>query len=294
MAFGKKINMKNLLGYNINSPDGKFDGEEFVLRKIDSDLNLRQKNLAEEGALLEKSSAFPFWLSILKYILFLAGCILLGGGLDALADGDAPLAKMEANGLWWFIGVGAAAFLAAAVLALLEWRKRKTVKGSSAFRDFSERTEKLNAQSYEALRVPENAALIDVFSLSYKPRAKKPTPAFGSNYFLAEAAAFREENLFCIADVERAFGIPLEKIKRVLCVKKSASFVGWNKSAPPGKPPYKVRSNQYGMHFVKPFYALEISGSEEFYLLFPAYEWETVAPLLGDRALNIDEVKRLK
>ena len=164
--------MKNLLGYNVKSPDGKLDGEEFVLRRIDGELSSKQKKLEEEGAALEKSSAFPLWLSLLKYLLLLAGCILLGGGLDALSDDKALLAKLEANGLWWIIGVGAASVSGGLVLAILEWRKGKSVKGSSAFRDLSERTKKLNAQSREALRVPENAALADVFVLPYKPRAK--------------------------------------------------------------------------------------------------------------------------
>ncbi len=285
--------MKNLLGYNVNSPDGKFDGEEFLLRKIDGDLSSKQKKLEEEGALLEKNFSFPLWLSFLKYFLLLAGCILLGGGLDALSDDEALLATMEANGLWWVIGVGAAAILIGLVLAILEWRKGKIGKGSSAFLDFSERTKKLNAQSREALLVPENCALVDVFSIPGNPRAKKPTPIFGSCYLLSEVAVFREGDLLCVADVERVLGIPLEKIKRVARVKKSAAFVGWNKETPPNKPPYKVRSNHYETHFVKPFYAVEIAGSEEFYLLFPPYEWEKIAPLLGDRALNIEEVKKL-
>lgn len=285
--------MKNLFGYNVNSPDGKFDGEEFVLRRIDGELTSKQKRLEEEGAALEKSSAFPLWLSILKYILLLAGCILLGGGLDALSDGDAPLAQMEANGLWWIVGVGAAAILIGLVLALLEWRRGKNVKGSSAFFDLSERIKKLNAQSYEALRVPENAVLADVFTFPYKPRAKGRTKIFAPQYILAEAAAFREGELFCLADVAQVLGIPLDKIRRVLCVKRGAAFIGWNKETPPNKPPYKVRSNQYGVHYVKRHYAVEIAGSEEFYLLFPPYEWEKIAPLLGDRALNIQEVKKL-
>ncbi len=292
MAY-RKIKMKNLLGYGVNSPDEKIDGEEFVLRKIDGDLHLKQKNLAEEGAALEKNSAFPLWLSLLKYLLLLAGSILLGGGLDALSDDEALLADMEANGLWWIIGVGTAVIFIALVLALLEWRRGKIVKGSSAFRDLSERAKKLNAQSYEALRVPENAAMVDVFTFPYQPRANKRPTAFAPQYFLAEAAAFREGDLFCLSDVERALGIPLEKIKRVLCVKKGAAFLGWNKETPPNKPPYKVRTNQYGVHCVKPVYAVEIAGSEEFYLLFPRYEWEKIAPLLGNRALNIEEVKKL-
>lgn len=269
------------------------DGEEFVLRRIDGELSSKQREMQEEGAVLEKSSAFPLWLSLLKYFLLLAGCILLGGGLDALSDGDAPLAQMEANGLWWFIGVGTATILVGLVLALMEWRRGKIVKGSSAFRDFSERTKKLNAQSYEALHVPENAALVDVFTFPYKPRAKGRTTTFSLQYFLLEVAAFREGDLFCLSDVERVLGIPFDKIRRVLRVKKSAAFVGWNKETPPNKPPYKVRTNQYGLHYAKPVYAVEIGGSDEFYLLFPPYEWEKIAPLLGDRALNIEEVKKL-
>ncbi len=293
MAFGKKFKMKNLLGYNIKSQDGRLDGEEFVLRRIDGALSSKQKNLEEEGAALEKSSAFPLWLSLLKYFFLLAGCILLGGGLDALSDDEALLADMEANGLWWIIGAGAAAILVGLVLALLEWRKGKIVKGSSAFLDFSERTKKLNAQSREALRVPENAAPIDVFTYPYKPRANGKASIFEPQYFLLEVAAFREGDLFCLSDVERVLGIPLDKIRRVLRVKKSAAFIGWNKETPPNKPPYKVRINQYGVHYAKPIYAVEIEGSEEFYLLFPPYEWEKIAPLLGDRAPNIEEVKRL-
>lgn len=191
------------------------------------------------------------------------------------------------------IGVGAAALLVGFALVLLEWRRGKTVKGSSAFFDFSERTEKLNAQSREALRVPENAALVDVFTVPYKPRAKGRITTFAPQYLLSEVAAFREGELFCVADRERVFGIPPDKIRRVLRVKKSAAFVGWFKETPPNKPPYKVRTNQYAQHFTKPYYAVEIAGSEEFYLLFPPYEWETFSALLGDKASDLEEIKKL-
>lgn len=45
--------------------------------------------------------------------------------------------------------------------------------------------------------------------------------------------------------------------------------------------PYKVRANQYGMLFVKPYYGMQFKGAEgEYEILIPPYELETMRSLV--------------
>ena len=100
--------------------------------------------------------------------------------------------------------------------------------------------------------------------------------------------------MLCISDATLVVGIPFEKIEGVYLVKKQASFLGWTKNIPPRKmKPYKIRVNQYGVCIIKPYYAIKVRGSEPFFILFPAYEFEALSPLFGSKALTVEEVKKL-
>ena len=70
-----------------------------------------------------------------------------------------------------------------------------------------------------------------------------------------------------------------------------AGFGSWdgsgievNKDVPMNSPtykPYKVRANQYGMLFVKPYYGMQFKGAEgEYEILIPPYELETMRSLV--------------
>ena len=46
--------------------------------------------------------------------------------------------------------------------------------------------------------------------------------------------------------------------------------------------PYKIRANQYGILFVKPYFSLRISGSQgDFEILFPPYEEQALRSLVN-------------
>ncbi len=290
---------KNLFGYNVKSgePRMPLDGEEFVLRRLEGELSSKYNSLKEEARAIEKSSSFPLWVTVVKAVLLLAGVILLCGAIRALSDTDVPLATKAANGLWWILGAGVACFLAGIALTVAERVKKKRAEGSPAAGEFGERARLLAEDSSAMLRVPEDATCADVFTFPYKVRFNREVSAIAtSQYFNVETRAFREGDMLCLADSEQVVGIPLAKIEFVACVRRRVLFMGWNKQIPFNKgkmKEYKIRANDYGALSVKPYYALFIRGSEEFVLLFPAYEWETFSSLLGSKAQELREVKKI-
>ncbi len=290
---------KNLFGYNVKSSDPSMplDGEEFVLRRLDGEVAAKYGSLKEEAFAVEKNLSFPLWLSIVQMILLLAGVILFCGAVRALADTDVPLAKKESNGVWWILASGGVCLIAGIALTIFERVRRKRAEASPGFSALKERAELLAEESSAMLRIPEDAACADVFTFPYKIRFGKAVSALAaSQYSNVETRVFREGDMLCLADSEQVIGIPLEKVGSVACVRRRVMFMGWNKQVPFNKGAmrkYKIRANSYGALSVKPYYTVFIRGSEEFVLLFPAYEWETFSSLLGSKAQEIGEVKKI-
>lgn len=286
--------MKNIFGYNVRNPELHLDGEEFIIRRIESGLIERRIQTEKEAQNIEKGSHLPAWLRISTMIIAFIGLILLSGGLNALSDGETPLAVMQNNGLWWFIGFGSGGIAIGLIFWLLDVLKQKRARTNPSVDDFTVRAKKLDAQCREDLKVPQDVVEADVFSFPYRIMFGRQVSALLAQYSNNAVHFFREGDMLCIADATLVVGIPFDKIEGVYCVKRAASFLGWTKNIPPKKmKPYKIRVNQYGVCIIKPYYAIKVRGSEPFFILFPAYEFEAISPLCGSKALTVEEVKKL-
>ncbi len=290
---------KNFFAYQLedkrsaNGDETHFAGEEFVVRRVGAGLAQKQTENADRAARLFKMITFPIWLNAVIGCIFLVGLSIFLGALESLTDGI-PFEELAGNGFWYYIGFGGGAILLTAVAFLVQLIMRRRTLSSPDYEEFLRSSAKLKRESIASMSVPEGAVAVDIFTVYRRNRFGRWTIAGAAKFQNEEFFAFRDGDALCLADEEVVVRIPYEKIVRVFRVERNADFMNWNKEERPVKGKYhgyKIRANQYGVFFVAPYYAVEIAGKEGLELVFPPYEFETLAPLLGSKAMDVETRK---
>lgn len=273
--------MKNVFAYRDAAPEGGV----FLSRSPEGGLAARKKASDKEAERFGRQAMLPIvWQSVFL-LVFCVGLLLLTVGLDLLTEED--FKGNETIGVV-LAAVGGGLFAVGLLVIAVGAIKRKRVTGSSAFVFFESEREKLMREVKEALAIPAEAVKCDVFGCRCKTvrNRQKRKPFFKNSYFAFETEGWREGEAFCIFDGNAVYKFPYANIIETERVEKRITFFGWNKREKynHGKyKPYKIRYNHNGdWYTVKPCYRVRLfRESDEFEILFPAYERETLEKLTG-------------
>lgn len=279
--------MKHVFGYNAET--GELDGKGLMYREMKESLSKRQDELVEAGNKQEEQASLPSWLEnvkiIAKFFMIVTLCGSVSGILKALTDGK-HFVEIAKNGWWiWLIaGISTAIFL---IIHFISKKKVKAVVESEEFNLVEKRSERLYKEIMEDLKVPQDAPQTDLLIHSYKlsKNGKKRNAGLLSVYYNLQFHVYKEEDKLCFADVGTVYGVPMDGLKRIVKINKLATFPNWNKEERYNEgeyKKYKINTNNYGTLFVKPYYSLQfVADNEEFELLFPPYELETIQKITG-------------
>ena len=259
---------------------------KFMVKKLSDDLKNVKDRSDETVQNIQRASSIPRWLNWTAIILGMAGFIVLIGFLEALKDVDFSTAYDNAG---WLLYGGVACILVAAPIVLYKTYRIRTTVNSPAARDALAERERLNARCFEELGVPQTADDIDVFCETFKEKNGKTKKVWSMyQYTNTSCKIFRDEENLYLADTDGVYAFPISSFFEIMTVRKNALFGGWNKEGPFNKPPYKqykVRKNNYCVFFVKPHYYIKfLAFNEEYVLVIPSYELETLQKYL---TLNI-------
>ena len=291
--------MRNLFGFLICEkkawPLPEPDGSEFIVRRVDEGMKARLSAMDREDNNVQKAANFSPWLRNAFGIVLCIGLLLLAAAIDLMGEDDMTYEIAVSYGFWWIIGFGAGFIILSGAFMLLQHFKNKAVMNSSAVKEHEETYEKIKREALGSMLVPPDAQPFDALSYIYRIKdGKEKSVLFAKCLGNLPLYAFRDGEAFCIADVSYVLRIPYENIVSVSRVMKKVRFTGWNKREKFNKgafKPFKIRANDSGELIVKPFYRVEIRGSGTFELLIPPYEFETLSPLLGYKALSVIDVK---
>ncbi|MDE7296231.1 MAG: tetraspanin family protein [Clostridia bacterium] len=273
--------MKNVFAYR----DHAADGSVFISRSPESGLAAKKKASDDEAERFMTHAALPKVLQWIVLIVFTAGLILLAVGLNVLTDeefvGDATRPIV-------LTAVGGGLFAVGLIFFGISAIKKKRVMGSPAFAYYESEREKLMREMKEALSIPIDAAECDLFACQYKTvRGKqRRRPYYKNSYVACKVLAWREGDAFCVFDGDAVYKFPFENFVEVERITKGICFYGWNKQEKFNKgkyKPYKIRYNaNNSMYTVKNSFRVRLfRESEEYELLVPAYENETLEKLTG-------------
>lgn len=287
--------MKEILRVIPNDSGGaplRFEGEEFIVRRVEGELATRVEGIRGEADAFEKNTSLPTWVQVLRSVFLCIGAILISVGASTLSD--VVYGEAVGRGLWWYLGAGGALIAGCGLLWLYGRLRRNTALAGPEQTELKRRTERLVKECAEALAVPSDAAEIDVFLSAPQMMFRRRV---GIARMVYAVFAYRDGDALCLCDRERVFRIPFDRIEEVALYPKRLGFYGWNKPEPFNKGryrPFKIRtSSDGGLLSVKSAYLIRIRGSEPFALLFPPYEFETLAPLLGSKAYTCTEIGKL-
>lgn len=272
--------MKQLFSLNVNT--NQINGEEFILRKTDTELTRKSDETSDTLHAYQKKSGVPLWYSIIKYIFLIAAVACLPAFLRRCLDNGFDDAY---NGAAWALYAGAAGLLIGLVMFLIEGVRFKKVAQSPEVNEFLSGMGELNNRIKENLHIPENCADIDVFCRPVKLKnGKEKRGNHFFSYFNVSLWVFKEGENLCFADISGVYGIPLSSITEIVLNKKSAMVPQWNKDEPIKNEKYKkyVKVNNYGMYFIKPHYSVRFTRhGEEWEVLVPAYDIDAISELTG-------------
>lgn len=265
--------MKNLFGFNKITQ--KLNGESFVLRSVDEAQQRVLEANEENGYELDKKASLPLWLTIVKTVLFCFFIIVLVSTIGA------GFSKAWKNASALIVAAGVSGPAALALFLLGKAREKKFAPEAEKLLEKLSETEEA---SKKILRIPDDAAQTDVLTFLYKEKngkLKLDTSPFAA-YLLASTHAFSENGKLCFSDLNDVYGIDISEIVSIESNKKKISALGWNKAAPPNDKyfkKYKITVNQFAAVFMRPIVLTFRHGEENFEILFPPYEEETIRRL---------------
>lgn len=285
--------MKNVFGVNVKTTE--FDGKPLIIRKLSEDLTNEQKNIRGKMEQNEKRTTLPAWLKITQFILYLIGMCFVMVVLNLLLE--MPIAKVWKNGSVVII-IGAVSLAIAVSLRIVERKKKKDVEESEDYQALEKHAESVIEQSYNDLKVPQDATQFDALVWLYKEKknGKKVTAMMYDNQRrLLNAKIFKQDNYVCIADARTVWGIPVDNLVKIKKISKSVLVGSWHKAERYDKGQYKqynIKLTGVGLLAIKPYCALQFAyEGEDFELFFPNYELETVCSITG---LQVEEPKKEK
>lgn len=276
--------MVPLWGVNVtqNKKNETANGRELIVATVSQKIDIEEvQDRAEE---LERKAALPKPWGLIKWVCGFVALVMAGGILKGVAKVGFEQAVQNAPILLAVFVVCTVTFV---VLKIWGNRRSNAVMKSDEVEQFDVEVKQTLSLAYGELGVPEDAVKMDAFVFRYKEKnGKISVRSMGFFDFInVEVRAYVKDGALCFADTESVYALPLESLRGVQTVKKTALFHGWNKELLPNDKsfkPYHVGVNQYETIFCKPYYILEAEIKGEIWgVYFPGYELPTLETLTG-------------
>ena len=160
---------KNL--FDANTTIMQIEGQEFKTGQISDDLAARYERFRNQIQGVEDKASVPCLVSIIKFILNLVWICILGGLLQACADGTSwKRMYQNASGLFY---VGGGAFVLWLLLFIYEMAKKNKAYGDADLESMKHQAKSMEEQLRMELDIPEEAQLVDVIHQCYEMKKGK-------------------------------------------------------------------------------------------------------------------------
>ena len=282
--------IKPIFGFDLtdNKDSQTYYGDLFISKRLDESISRALTERAEELQQTVKASKLPMFLTVIQYLGLLFGIMVIGpmfavkGGFSQ-AIKNAPVLCYTAIFFLVF----------SAILWVISKQKEKRVLKEQNADAKLEFLKECAQTAYNSLGVPADARETDLlmFSFTFKDgKMKIHTPSMATTPFYNHMfKVYREGEDLKIADVETVYSIPLDTVKAIRKINKTALLPNWNKEEPFNRgeyKKYKLASNSYGVSS-KPYYVLEFEHGGELYgAYFPCFELSYFEELTGLTAID--------
>jgi hypothetical protein len=266
--------MKNV--FDINFKSRHYDGAALRIRELSPAL---QK---EQDALHNRMCAAVFNEPPVLYRILRGVCPLLALILAVLGIKELAL-QNYATGTTFFslVAVSLGAFVTGLIVGN---RKKLTEEEQEAkINDLQAQIAALMRRAKSDMRVPDDAAAVDMLSRIYSPYTRDEKSAFFCN---GTGCVFLENDALCFSDGEAVYAMPLTEITAVARINTPIVMDAWTKETPHTDPlfaDYGIVLEEDCEHYALPCYCAVRCNhkGEDYQVLLPAYDIEPVLRLTG-------------
>ena len=266
------------------------NGRELIVATVAQKIDVEK--VQDRAKNLEAKASLPIVWRIIQWVSGLVAVIVAIGFIRGAAEVGVEKAFQNGPALIWIFAACAVVYIA---LKIWSNCRNNAVMKSGEIEQFDAEVQEVLGAAYEELGVPEDAVCMDAFVFRYKEKDGKIIVRNVGffDFFNVEIRAYIKDGNLCLADADSVYALPLESLKGIQTVKKTAMFHGWNKELPPTDKSfkeYRVAVNQYESITCKPYYILEaeIRGQTRG-VYFPGYELSAMEALTGLHASEKEE-----
>ena len=273
-----------LWGVNItqNKKNEIANGRELIVATVAQKIDVEE--VQDRAKDLEARASLPIGWRIIQWVSGLVAAIVAISFIRAAAE--VGVEKVLQNGPV-LLGIFFVCIMIYIVLKIWGNRRNNAVMKSGEIEQFDANVQEVLGAAYKELGVPEDAVCMDAFVFRYKEKDGKISVRNVGffDFFNVEVRAYIKDGDLCFADADSVYALPLESLKGIQTVKKTAMFHGWNKELPPTDKSfkeYRVAVNQYESITCKPYYILEAEiRGQTWGVYFPGYELSAMEALTG-------------
>lgn len=279
--------MKAVFGTNIKSPESKPDGLALITRRPGEAAYSQYTKAAQQLEAERSKGRVSPWMLYLQYFAYLISVFLFYNLLHAGLSSPELYDRLR-----FLFPLAIVCSIAAIMLSVITWRKKKTAKESEAYLMAARETQGAIRQVYASMELPQDAVPMDVFYYGYKAKKDKLVPyAKGFSMYVYDnkvVRVYRQADTLCIADKEGVIPVSLQEISSIKTIKRTVALPHWNKTVSFQLDPYKqfrISQNSYGFYSIPRYQRMTfLKNGEMWELLFPNYELPIMEKLTGMRA----------
>ncbi len=265
--------------------DVKADGAEFKTGQISEELAAHIEKEKTQFEAVEQKASMPCLVMIFKFILNLVWICILGGFLQACADGTSWKQMYQNVPTFFHVGIGA--FAIWLLLCIVEMVKKNKVYENADLEGMVHRAKVIEEQIRLEFNIPEDAEHVDVLYQCYemKKNKRKIIHALSYTFINQEMYVWRKDDVLCFCERSELYEIPVERFGEAELIKMAVQVSGWNKEEPINDEKYKAfKPYENGNDiYIKQHYALHVRGeNEEFVIRIPNYDFATMQRLIGE------------
>lgn len=284
--------IKPIFGFDIteDKKSQTYYGDLFATKKLDENIAKDLQARTETLQSTVKASKLPIFLTVIQYLGILYGILVIGpmftvdGGIRQ-AIKNAPILCYSAI---FFLILGG-------IIFIVSKHKEKRVLAEQNADTKLDMLKECAQIAYASLGVPHDATDTDILMFQFiikDGQMKIHTPSMAVTPFYNHVfKVYRDEKNLYITDIETVYTIPLDSVKAIRKINKTALLPNWNKEENFNRgeyKQYKLNSNSYGVSS-KPYYVLEFDRFGELYgVYFPCFELPRFEKLTGLTATEVD------
>lgn len=282
--------MKPFFGIDLtkDKKNTHLNANEFITATVPADMIQRLEEAGDAVENVLKTAKLPLWMRIIKFIAEIVGLILFLSLFNTVME--VGFTALRESLLFVILDVVCISIWG--VFAYLEKKKNKEVLEADQSQCALSAVQQNLQNSYDSLKVPRDAASLDILIFYYKMKGEKliacPASSHTDSYLNIDMRVYIQKDFLCFADTENVYSIPLSALESIETVKKRIPMAGWNKEDAFNEgiyKPYKITTDNVGRFWVKSYHILTFNlNNEKYGIYFPSYELSQIEKITGLRA----------